>query len=171
MSASTRWLVIVAGATGLLVVVSLVVALATDREVDFDPDSPEGVVQAYLRAAADADASTALEWFSDDLVDRCDVAQVRESLRWNPDDFRATLREVVERDDTTEVRLGITQIYGTGPFGRDESTFEQVFVLGETAAGWRFVEPPWPTWCPAPATQSPAGRRANSRRPGAERWT
>lgn len=183
MSASTRWLVIVAGVGALLVAVSVVVALAVDREEEFAAGTPEAAVQAYLRAAAEGDATAVVEMFSADLQARCDTRQIRDTLRWNPNDFRATLRDVTERGDTTEVRLGITQIYGSGPFGRNESTFEQVFVLAEGTDGWVFVEPPWPTWCPlaeptsprsSPPRSSPwSSPRSSSSFPrsgGADRW-
>src|SRR5690606_71455 len=121
------------------------------REVDLDASTPEGTVQAYLRAVADGDATTAYAFYAPDLQQECDISYLRDSLRYGADDFRASLGEVTERGDTVEVTLAITQIYGSGPFGRSESTFDQVFILQDTAEGWRLVEAPWPSWCPIPA--------------------
>lgn len=159
MTASNRWLVIVAVATVALIAVSLGVALIGDSEADLAPSSPEGTVQAYLRSVADRDATAALAFYSDELASRCEVSQIRDSLRFGPDDFRATLGDVTRRGDDTEVVVRLTQMYGYGPFGRSESTFEQIFVLQETSEGWRFVEAPWPSWCPEPLP--PASRSAS----------
>jgi hypothetical protein len=160
MSASNRWLLLVGAGALALVIVSLVVALAIDREAELDPASPEGTVQLYLRAIADRDAQGAYEFYSGELQDRCDIGYLRDSLRHRSSDFRATLVEVTPRGDVTEVVLAVTEIYGSGPLGRSDYTFNQVFVLEEAADGWRFVEPPWPSWCPFPAVPySEPGRR------------
>ncbi|MCK9486845.1 MAG: hypothetical protein M0R73_09140 [Dehalococcoidia bacterium] len=154
MATSTRWLLAVAVAAAALVVVSVAVALVVDREADLDLDTPEGAVQAYLRTVADRDAAGALEFYSEDLAARCEARDIRDSLRYGPDDFRASLEAVTPRSGTpplTEVTVSLTQIYRSGPFDRGESTFREVFVLTETPEGWRFTEPPWPSWCPRAA--------------------
>jgi hypothetical protein len=150
MTASTRWLAIVGGVTVALVVVSLVVAQIAGREVELDLATPEGTVQAYLRAVAEGDSTSAYAYYSPALQARCDISYLRDSLRFRSTSFRASLGEVTERGDTVEVRISITEIYGSGPFGRSESRFEQLFILEETEAGWRFAEAPWPSWCPVP---------------------
>ncbi len=151
MAPSTRWLAAVAAVTGVLVAVSLVVGLAWDREADLDAGTPEGTVQAYLRAVADRDASAALGFYAPALRDRCELSYVRDSLRWRTNDFRATLAHVNQQGEATEVTITITEVYGSGPLGRNESTFDQVFLLEQVDSEWRFVEPPWPTWCPVEA--------------------
>ena len=149
MTASNRWLVVVGVAVAVIAVVSTIVAIAVDREVDLDPSTPEGMVQAYLRAVAEGDSGAAYSFYSDDLQARCDRRQVTDSLRYGPGDFSATLRGVTPRADYTEVRIDIIQRYGSDPFGSGESTFEHTFIVAEMAGGWRFDEPPWPSWCPA----------------------
>ncbi len=151
MSASSRWLIGIGIATAVLVAASLLVANLVDREVEYDPASPEGTVQAYLRAVTENDASSAYAFYGSDLQARCEIEQIRDSLQWGPEGFRVSLREVDEVDDRVEVTVAITQVYGSGPFDRSESTFDQVFVLHSEADGWRFVEAPWPSWCPTPA--------------------
>lgn len=169
MTASTRWLFVVAGAAAVLIVVSVIVALAVDREADLDLTTPEGTVQAYLRTVAEKDATAALAFYSDDLARSCEVSAIRDSLRYGADDFRASLDDVTVRGDTTEVSVALTQIYGSGPFDRGESTFQQVFVLVETSEGWRFSEPPWPSWCPRSVPTSVPTPAATAV-PGVARW-
>lgn len=150
MSAATRWLIGIGVATVMLVVASVAVARLVDREVEYDVGTPEGTVQAYLRAVAGGDATTAYGFYSTDLQDSCEITNLRDSLRLGTEDFRATLRDVTERADTVEVRVSLMQTYGSGPFDRGESVSEQVFVLTAEGGGWRLVEAPWPSWCPTP---------------------
>lgn len=155
MAPSTRWLGVVAAVTVVLVVASVLVAQLAGREAELAPDTPEGTVQAYLQALADGDANLAYSFYSPALQERCEPSNVRDSLRFGVEEFRATLGDVIDRGDTVEVVVDLTQFYGDGPFGRGESTFQQVFVLEEVDGEWVFVEAPWPTWCPAPV---PEGR-------------
>ena len=55
---------------------------------------------------------------------------------------------MIERAETTDVSVSITERYGGGLFG-NESTFEQVFPLTQEDGAWRLTEAPWPLWCPA----------------------
>lgn len=167
MATSTRWLLTVAGAAAVLIVISVAVALAVDREADLDLTTPEGTVQAYLREVAAKDAAGALEFYSADLAARCEAREVRDSLRYGADDFRASLDDVTNRGATTEVTVSITQIYGSGPFDRGESAFQHVFVLTEAAQGWRFTDPPWPSWCP---TRAPLPTATAAPVPGVSAW-
>lgn len=149
MSRSTQLLIAVGASVLVIVVVSVVVAVLAGDEQDFPAGSPERTVQRYLRAIDDRDAQAAVALFSDDLADRCDLDQLRSNLRRGSDtDFRATLLESTERGDTTEVRVRLTEYYGDGPFDRGESRYDQVFVLEQSAEGWRFTEPPWRSFCP-----------------------
>lgn len=177
MSASSRWLIGIGVATAVLVAASLLVANLVDREVEYDPASPEGTVQAYLRAVTESDASSAFAFYSSDLQARCEIEQIRDSLQWGPEGFRVSLRDVDEFDDRVEVTVAITQVYGSGPFDRSESTFDQVFVLQQEADGWRFVEAPWPSWCPTPAPRTnsdlsprPEVQTADTLGAGRARW-
>lgn len=149
MTRSTQWLLGVLVAVGVLIGVAVVVSVAAGGETDFASDTPEGTVQAYLRAISDRDAEAAWAIFSDELQDRCSVSTVRDALRYGPRDFRAHLGDVVPRDGTTDVFVEVTERYGDSVFGGGESTFEHVFPLTQVEGGWRLVEASWPVWCPA----------------------
>src|SRR5690606_11770919 len=94
---STRWLLGVLVAVAGLIALAVVVAATTSGEADLDPATPEGAVQAYLRAVSDRDAEAARALFTTELQDRCPASDVREALRYGPRDFRAHLGDVVER--------------------------------------------------------------------------
>lgn len=149
MTRSTQWLLGVLAAVAVLIGVAVVVSVTAGGETDFASDTPEGTVQAYLRAIADQDAEAAWAHFSPELQDRCSVSTVRDALRFGPRDFRAHLGEVVTRNGTTDVFVEVTERYGDGVFGGGESTFEHVFPLSAIEGGWRLVEASWPVWCPA----------------------
>jgi len=152
MSGSTRWLVAVAGVIGAAVVVSVVVAALAGGEDEFPEGTPEATVQSYLRAIADRDATAAFAFLSTDLDERCGEIPREAVVQRGDNRFRATLTETTVRDDTTEVEVEITEIYGSDPFGGGEYSFRHVFVLVEEAGEWRFDEAPWPLYCPQPAT-------------------
>ena len=161
MSRSTQLLIAVGASVLVIVVISVAVAVIAGDEQDFPAGSAEGAVQRYLRAIDDRDAQTAVAFFSDDLTARCDMEPFRSSLRRGSNtDFRATLLDTTARGDTTEVRVRLTEYYGDGPFDRSESRYDQVFVLEQSAEGWRFTEPPWRSFCPVarnlPAPAEPA---------------
>ncbi|MDO9446096.1 MAG: hypothetical protein Q7K37_12355 [Dehalococcoidia bacterium] len=148
MSASTRWLIGVGGAVLVVAVVSAVVALMASGPDEFEEGTPERVVQRYLAAVADRDATEALSFLSDELVDRCGTIP-RESVTQRGDSrFRATLEETITRDGTAQVRVAITESFGDPPFDGGESTWSVTFELVQENGEWRFLEAPWPTYCP-----------------------
>jgi len=159
MSRSTQLLIAVGASVLVIVVISVVVAMIAGDEQDFPAGSPERAVQRYLRAIEDRDTDAAIALFSDDLTARCDLEPLRTNLRQGYNtDFRATLLDTTDRGDTTEVRVRLTEYYGDDPFNRGESRRDQLFVLEQSAEGWRFTEPPWPSSCP-PARELPAPAR------------
>ena len=152
MSGSTRWLVAVGGVIGAAVVVSILVAALAGGEEEFPEGTPEAAVQDYLRAIADRDATVALGFLSTGLNERCGEIPRETVVQRGDNRFRATLTATTVRDDTTEVEVEITEIYGSDPFGGGEYDFQQVFVLVQEAGEWRFDETPWPLYCPRPVT-------------------
>lgn len=147
-SASTRWLVGVGAALIVIVVLSLAVALIGRGERTYAEDTPEGVVQRYLRAVLDRDATTATGYWSDELQERCDETDIGSQIR-QPRDFRASLRETREVDGLTEVEVRLTERWGTDPFGGGQYTRSERYILDEFDGEWQIVEPGWPIyWCP-----------------------
>ncbi len=151
MTASTRWLAVVAGTIVVAVVTGILVTTLAGGERTYAPDSPERVVQDYLRAVSDRDATAAFAFFAPDLLAKCEP-KPRESIsNRGSSTLRASLDRAVTRDDTAEVRVRLTESYGTdSPFGSGDSSFTHTFVLTKLDGQWRFSEPPWPTYCPQP---------------------
>ena len=157
-SLSTRWLIVIGALFAAAVVAGAAIAIMVDSEQEFAADSPEWTVQRYLRAVSDRDATGALALLSAGLEERCG-GEPREAITRRRDrDLRVTLDETVETGDGTEVRVRITEFYGDPPFGGGESSHYQTFVLGREDGEWRFVEPPWPLYCPRPLP-APTDRR------------
>lgn len=147
MSSSTRWLLGVLIGVGVIAAVGVVVALGT-RAPSYPADSAEHAVQQYISAVADRDATKAIGSLSPEVVARCESIPREAITNRGRSSLRATLLDVTARDGVTVVRVRITESYGDAPFGGGESNMEQSFDLARGADGWRFVEAPWPLYCP-----------------------
>ena len=147
MSGSTRWLLGVLIGVGLITAAGVAVALGT-RAPSYPADSAEHAVQQYIGAVADRDATTAIALLSSEVVARCESLPREAITNRGRSSLRATLLDITPRDGVTVVRVRITESYGDAPFGGGESNMEQTFELTRGGAGWRFVEAPWPLYCP-----------------------
>lgn len=147
MSSSTRWLVGIGAAIFLAVVAGLLITVTTGREATYSEGTPERVVQDYLHAVSDRDASAAMSFLSSELAARC-TNTFRDPIVNRSASLRATLDRATVRGDTAEVHVRITETYGTGPFGANESTQTVVFSLAKSDGGWRIAESAWPLYCP-----------------------
>ena len=155
--ASSRWLIIVAGAVVALVVLSVVVALVTRSEATtFAADTPEGTVQRYLRAVEDGELQEAYGYLSATLHRDCAYRDFRNSTQWlDMESQRVTLEDTERVGDEMEVRVRVTQFHVDPPFGSRESSHVERYVLVEEDGAWRFSEPPWPMWCSKLAVPEP----------------
>jgi hypothetical protein len=155
---STRWLAGVGVAIALLVVVALVLTSVTGHEAVYPEGSPERTVRAYLHAVSERDAGAATALLTPDLAERSDTTY-KDPIVNRTSSLRATLDRATTRDDTAEVHVQITETYGAGPFGANESNQAVVFTLARSGGTWRISESPWPLYCPQPAPLAPAGPR------------
>ncbi len=151
-SASSRWLIGVALAVLVLVIVSVVVALVNrQRDVDLFPaDTPEGGVQRYLLALEDGEYRTAYNYLNASLQERCSYQHFVDSTRFfQGEDRRISLEDKESLNGQVRVRVRITEFDFSPPFNTSEYSFSVDFILEQTGAEWRFTEPPWPMgWCP-----------------------
>jgi len=152
---SGLWLAGVAGVVALLVIASIVVSVVRgERDVkEYAENTPEGVVQRYLRAIwRDDDPHAAYAYLSDELKAYCSYQHLRDTTQWMRDQgMRVSLVEAEPLMDwKTSVRVRVSQVSMGRPFTPEESSYTQSFTLKEQSAGvWRFVEPPWPmNYCP-----------------------
>ncbi len=162
MSASTRWLIGIAAVLVLISVASAVVAIAVGGEQQFDEGTPERTVQRYFGAVADGNLDEALSFVAPWLLESCGEVP-RDTLSYRDWRLRATLEGTSEHDGITEVRVRVTERYGSPPFDSAESSWSLVFELGHEDGEWRFVQMPWPLYCvphfegpdPVPPTEAP----------------
>ena len=157
MSSSTRWLVGIAVALGVLALVAVGAALATrgGQALEYPEDTPEGVVQRYLRALGEGDTATAYGYLAPDVQAACPQREWREQAQWSAqqlEDAQVLLREV-QRPAAGEavVRVEVRRVEIGQPFPvpPNEYSFEERFRLRQQDDGsWRLAEPVWPVpWC------------------------
>ena len=142
------WLIGAAVFLGVLLVVSIVLAL-TSRETEFAPGTPERTVQDLLRAAEDDDIETAYGMLSEELRGKCELKNFADGGRYrfsDGRDIRAMLRDTKVIDDITFVDVRVTRFRNSGPFDSGESSYDRRFALQQEQEGgeWKFTEYPWP---------------------------
>lgn len=147
---SRRWLI----AAGLLLalVIGGSIVIGTRRgETDFPPDSPEGVIQRYVRAVEDKDAAAVLDVLSPAARQRCEITDIRSSFRYPENrDLRVTLRNTRVTGDRAEVKIHVTESTGSSPFDSGSFDHEETFDLVRTEGKWLIEQPTWPVYCPPP---------------------
>ncbi|MBF8299422.1 MAG: hypothetical protein HW397_471 [Dehalococcoidia bacterium] len=153
---SNLWLVGVAALVVALVLASVLVAVARGgREIqDYPENTPDGVVQRYLKAVWEEEYQTAYGYLDDELKTYCSYQHFRDSSQWVRDqDMRVSLVGSDQVNGKVEVQVRVSQVHMGGSFTPNESSYTQRFILGpqgDASAGiWRFAEPPWPmNYCP-----------------------
>ncbi len=143
---SNRWLIVAAAAVLLIVAASIVIGMLNDSEREFAPDAPESAVQRYVRALEEEDATAIRALMAPEVLQRCDLTDIRNALRYSGDrDLRVTLRKTEVTGDRAEVRVNISESSGD-PFG---SSFDhdETFDLVRVSGAWLFAEAGWPVYC------------------------
>ena len=153
----------------VLVGVSAAVALFDRRgEPELLPEgTAQGTVQHYLLAIENGDDRRAYGFLNAQLLETCDFQHFRDSLRGvqpgsgsRDQDLRITLLDATPVDDAVEVMVRVTRFRLDPPFGGNEYSQQERFVLEQIDGSWRFTIPPWPMRrCPdlAPEPKSPVG--------------
>lgn len=145
-----RTLVVLLSVIGALVVIALVVVFTGGEPERLDPDTPEGVVQAYSAAVIDGDEQAAGEYLTAGAFRDC--ADFDNGLT---DNLRVTLVSTTERAESADVKVSIVTSYGSGPFGADEYEAEGVFDLVAENGTWLIEDAPYElTICPNPKAGS-----------------
>ena len=160
MTASTKWLIGMGAALGILVVAAVVGALVFDggQPELFPDDVPEGITQRYVLAMIDGDLDEAWGYLSPELQAGCTLEEWREVARRQShlEDSQILLDEVKEINDAeVTVSLNRRRISQPDPFefsfSPEESNFHfEDFRLEELENDqWRISQLPWPVFrCP-----------------------
>lgn len=150
---SKFWLMGAGALLGVLVIVSIVIALV-EKEAVLEAGTAEARVQEFLRTFEDEDYASAHAMMSDTLQAECPIEDfvARDRFQRNQlRDSRITLQDTQVFDGTTNVNVSITSFYANEPFGTSESSYVQTYQLRQDAEGeWRFINQyPYPVFnCP-----------------------
>ncbi len=140
VSSSNR--VLIWAGVALLGLVAVAFALNTFGVTEYDPDSPEGVVQAYLTAVLEGEDETASRYLSPALRERCDEDDEFFRFRDEPD-ARVALTETRLTDGGAVVDVRVTE-GSPDLFGSSAYTHEESYRLIETEDGWLIDQRSWP---------------------------
>lgn len=129
----------VAGLTVVvLVLVAIVVIVFRPEPVEYDPATPEGTVQTYVRAVLDRDNDAAAALMVEEPECKPDPYP-----RFGEESIRISLGKVEIDGDRATVEVRITTSGGNAPFDRYEWTEEDRFFLDLEAGVWRIDTAPW----------------------------
>ncbi|MEK7777754.1 MAG: hypothetical protein AAB303_03930 [Chloroflexota bacterium] len=163
MKASSRGLIVMVAVVGVLAIAALVVGLvAAGKEKVLSEDSPEGVVQGFLRAVQAGDYKKAYDYFGSKLKTNCAYERFLEQRPGGQiEEMQATLAGTKTFDGQAEVKIVVTQFRTSGPFfapfDSPANSYPQTYILGQEDGKWRFASMPWPLyWCPGPEPVKPA---------------
>ena len=136
------------GATLIGLVAITVILLVVRSPAEFEPGTPEAVVQDYLQAVLDGDTSTALELLAADSdCSRDDFIRFRDEAT----NVRITLTDTTDLGDEAlvDVRIRYDDV------GLDELSsydLDESFTLLAEDGDWRITGAPWPLFfCERPA--------------------
>ena len=150
MDSSTRILIgVVAGVIVLVVLAVALPRLLDEEETTYPPNTPEGTVQRYIRAAIDEDPETAIALLTEHNKTDCALRELRERMGYSSlDRYRVRLGSVEEVDSET-VTVNIGTSYVSEPdlfeFPDNTDTREYEYELHRSPDGfWLIAESEWP---------------------------
>jgi hypothetical protein len=161
-TASGKWLAGIATVVVALMVVSLAIGLTVGRGMakSLPESEPEGIVQRYILAMQERDYQLAHSYFSQELKGSCTEEHLRMNGRWfaerSKDERIALTGKETLRDGRIEVRVQVTDVHVSPPFGVNEYGHEERYILKQEDSQWRLDDPPWPVgWCPGLENRPP----------------
>ena len=139
---SSRLLLWMGVALVALVVLATAITLLRGP-AEFEPGTPEAVVQAYIEAVLDEDPDDAWELLTPRLQGRCDPEDLEPRYR-RARQGGITLIETRERENTAVVELEFNAASDDGPFDVYEYSYRERFDLRLVDGEWRVSDVPWP---------------------------
>lgn len=143
---SRSWLIGGSVIVAALVITSIALALL-QTETEFVRNSPEGTVQAYLRALEQDQPVRAHSLLSPQLAEACPLEDFVTDVSFSKSqisEHRVVLLSTQVVNETTIVTVRLSRVTSSGPFGVSESSYEEEFSLKAEAGSWRISKEPWP---------------------------
>ena len=131
-----RTLIVMLSVIVAIVLIAVIVVLTRGGPTQFDPATPEGVVQKYTNAVVDSDYPTALGLLTSATRKNCERADPR-----TPQSFSMTVDSTSIDGDRAVVRVSVEQGTG-GMYGGSSYITDDKFVL-VNEDGWRVERAPW----------------------------
>ena len=141
-----RFLLAIVAGTVLLVVVSIVAVSLFGRARPApppDPNSPAGVVHAYVEAARDGDMQRARGYLTREVRAEVEARDRLNTYRPTQDDNVRIVVETVSTTDTAaEVKVTISRFYArSDPFSSNTSHRDVTVKLIQEDGAWRISQP------------------------------
>ena len=136
---SNRILLIIALVSLMLVALSAIVTVNRD-EVKLSPNTPEGVIQLFLKAIIEGKNDQAASYFSADS--KCDDSDIDRA--YVSDTLRINLVSTTVEGESAYVKVDANTGSG-GPF-EDGYTESHTYRLIKESRSWRIEGIPWPLW-------------------------
>lgn len=142
MAASpNRILATIVGAL-VAVVVAVAVVAATRPPPELDVGTPQGIVQAYVRAVFDGEIAEAAGHIT--AESECGVEDLERARA--ADSARVVLLDTRVDGDSASVEVEIVHSGGSGPFDGYEWSEETTFSLIRSGGTWQLTGEPWPLY-------------------------
>ena len=145
MKSSSRWLYLFGIAIGILVIVTVVLALTTGSSSDgplLPENTPEGTIQRYLVAIRDGDYTAAESYLTFPDVDDKDLNVLRPNYRATEGPgWKATLGDTTINGDEATVEVFVDVFRVRGPFENSVNTQRVNFLLEREEGVWKITSP------------------------------
>ena len=129
----------------VLLAIGVMIGLRGNEQA-LEKDTPEYVVQQFLKAASKQNYGEVHSLLSDKL-DNCsveDLVSEGAGISRMVKDRRVTLEQTQYANGVAIVMVLVTEFSTDGPFGSHENSHEQAFSLRKEQGMWKFTKLPWP---------------------------
>src|SRR3990172_5393618 len=139
-----RLLVIMTAGIGLIVLAWLIALFVVNarQEVQFSQDSPEGVVQQYLKALEGGNWEEAYGFLADSVKDTNTRRSYEKRM---PEHIEQSRRILLEKSEVTDgqarVIVSIATFQSSGPMSTSEYTQRIDFRLNQEGGQWKIISP------------------------------
>ena len=143
-----RFLLVILGAIGLLVIAALLLFFIRQRGQEYGPqDTPQGVVRNYVLALEKRDYERAYSLLSD-AEGKPDFDRFRQDFlarRVDPSNAAILIQKDWQSGEDVLVDL-VVVFAASGPFGDSYRQPEQALLVRDAAGEWKLARMPYPYW-------------------------